>query len=172
MQEDTNVPATGMPPEVLQAAQILAGKHNNGSGWFTWIAGLSLVNSAVILLGSTWSFLIGLGATQIIDGFAMAAAENIEAPAKTIILAVAFLIDLIIAGSFFLWGMLARRGHRWAYIVGIVLYSLDGLIFLVFQDFPSLGFHIFALYYLVNGFRACGQLKQLIAAYPNLASGQ
>lgn len=168
MQEEQVQPPNEVPAEVTQAAQVLAKKHIDGSGWFYWIAGLSLINSAVILSGSDWSFLIGLGATQIVDYFSLGATEGIEASSRTIVLAIAFIIDVIIAGTFFLWGFFSRKGYRWAYIIGIVLYSLDGLIFLAFQDWPSLGFHIFALYFIIGGFKAFGQLQQLIVQHPSL----
>lgn len=168
MREEQVIPLNEVPEEVMQAAQALAKKHMDGSGWFYWIAGLSLINSVVVLSGSDWSFLIGLGATQIVDYFLLSVTEVIEASSRTIVLAIAFLIDAIIAGTFFLWGLLSRKGHRWAYILGIVLYSLDGLIFLAFQDWPSLGFHIFALYFIINGLTASGQLQQLTAQYPSL----
>lgn len=36
-------------------------RANSGAGWFFWIAGLSVVNSAISLLGGGWSFVLGLG---------------------------------------------------------------------------------------------------------------
>lgn len=42
---------------------------NSGAGWFYWIAGLSLLNSIIMLSGSDLYFVIGLGITQIIDVF-------------------------------------------------------------------------------------------------------
>lgn len=37
---------------------------------FFWIAGLSIINSASYLTGSSWHFIIGLSVTQFIDGVA------------------------------------------------------------------------------------------------------
>ena len=43
----------------------------------------------------------------------------------------------------------------------MVLYALDGLIFLWVQDYLSIGFHLFALYGLYRGVKALGQLAVL-----------
>ena len=51
----------------------LAAQTTNGASWFYWIAGLSAINSVVYLSGSDWSFLAGLGLTQLADGFVDAA---------------------------------------------------------------------------------------------------
>lgn len=152
------------PTDFAQAspeAEMLAKKHGDGSNWFFWIAGLSLVNSAINMAGIDGSFLVGLGLTQIIDGIAMAIATETGARGVTIISVTALVLDVLVAGTFVLWGVFARRYHRWAYIIGMILYALDGLLFLWVEDFLSLGFHVFALVCLYNGFKACGQLKQL-----------
>ena len=134
MSEELKDPATEVNTESSNQFEILLKKHNDGSGWFFWIAGLSLINSVIILAGMEWSFLIGLGVTQIIDSVAMAFAEEATARGKTILPVVAFILDVLVAGSFVLWGVLARKHYRWAYIVGMILYALDGLLFLMVQD--------------------------------------
>lgn len=152
---------TALKEKATIEAEALVKRHRDGSGWFFWIAGLSLVNSVVILAGSDWSFLIGLGVTQIIDAIALALAEESGATGFSIFTVIAFLLDVLVAGSFVLWGVLARMGQRWAYVVGMVLYILDGLIFLLVMDLPSIGFHLFALFFIFTGFKASGQLKKL-----------
>ncbi len=39
------------------------------------------------------------------------------------------------------------------------LYALDGLLFLIVEDFLSIGFHIFALYNIFVGLKALNKLK-------------
>ena len=163
MPEDVTDPEPDLDAEAAEHVYMLAQKHKSGSGWFFWIAGLSLLNSAVILAGSDWSFLIGLGVTQIIDAIAMAIAEEVGAEGISIISVVAFVLDAVVAGIFVLWGVLARKDYVWAYIVGMVLYALDGLLFLLVSDWASFGFHVFALFCLYGGFRACRELNQLSA---------
>lgn len=167
MEEDQNVNSEMNVNSVTANAAVKA--HQDGSGWFFWIAGLSLINSVVLLSGSEWSFLIGLGITQVVDALALGAVE-VETLSRTTVLAIAFIIDVVIASSFIMWGVLSRKFHQWAYLVGMLLYILDGLIFLLVGDYPSFGFHLFALFFIFNGFRACGQLKRMAtaaAAIPN-----
>jgi hypothetical protein len=73
----------------------------------------------------------------------------------------AFGFDLMIASFVVLFGYLARKRMRWAFVVGMILYALDGLLFLLAADFFSLAFHAFALFGIYGGFKACGQLKAI-----------
>ena len=123
----------------------------SGASWFYWVAALSLVNSIVAFTGSDWRFIIGLGITQIFD----AIGHEIASGGKVVALA----LDLIVAGVFVLFGVFANKGHLWAFIVGMVLFALDGLIFLLAQDWIGVGFHVFVLYCLFRGVQACRQLK-------------
>ena len=44
----------------------------------------------------------------------------------------------------------------------MVLYALDGLLFLLVQDWLSLGFHVFALYAMFKGYTALCRLKTIV----------
>ncbi|NCC62738.1 MAG: hypothetical protein EOM12_17800 [Verrucomicrobiae bacterium] len=167
---DDNVMIPDIPGQADLIAQAdqqrteLATKHRSGADWFFWIAGLSIVNSLIVLFGANLSFVIGLGSTQLIDGLAMGMIEEgLVVEHANVLKVAAFLMDVFVACSFVLWGILARRRFRWAYIVGMVFYALDGLLFVLVMDLWSIGFHIFALYCLYKGFQACGQLKKLDA---------
>lgn len=168
MSEYPASPETDLTTDDSQQIEALEKSHRNGSGWFFWIAVLSLVNSAIILSGSDWSFLIGLGITQIIDAIAMAIGK--EFGNEGLMIGIAFVFDAFVAGSFMLWGVLARKNFLWAYIIGMILYALDGLLFLLVQDIPSFGFHLFALFWLFNGLKACRKLKQLSPHAPTVES--
>jgi hypothetical protein len=141
-------------PELAKGVE-LAAKALSGATWFYWIAGLSLINSVVILSGSDWSFIIGLGITQVIDVIALSSGE-LDMAGKL----VAFLLDVVVAGIFLGFGMLARKGHVWAFMLGMLLYSADGLIFLAVGDWLSLGFHGFALYCIGSGMAAQLELRK------------
>lgn len=145
-------------PGVIAPASTSAGNDaatlaqlKSGASWFYWVAGLSLVNSVVAFTGSDWRFILGLGITQIFD-----ALGNEIATAGKI---VALVLDLIAAGIFVLFGVFANKGHLWAFITGMVLFALDGLIFLLAQDWVGVGFHVFVLYCLFRGVQACRRLK-------------
>lgn len=128
-----------------------------GAGWFFWIAFLSIINSLIVALNGNLNFIIGLGITQIIDAIVMfpePGGFNID---KTTGLS----LDLIITSVFFLFGYYAKQKKSWAFIVGMVLYGLDGLIFLPFQDFWGFGFHVFALIMIFKGFQAVLVLNKI-----------
>jgi hypothetical protein len=144
----------------------LARSFQSGANWFYWITGLSIINSIAILSGAQWAFVVGLGITQIIDAIGMAIAEQAGNAAKFGV----FALDVVAAGTFALFGFFAGKGHAWAFITGMVLYGIDGLLFLIVQDWLSIGFHIFVLFAIFSGFKACAQLKALAAAAPAAAA--
>ena len=131
----------------------LANTAKSGAGWFYWIAGLSLINSISMLSGSSWGFIIGLGITQVFD----AIASTLAGSGKL----VALVLDLLAAGVFVFFGVFANKRHAWAFMVGMVLYALDGLIFVADGDWLSVGFHVFALFCILAGFSANQKLKAL-----------
>ena len=135
-------------------------QFKGGASWFYWIGGMSIVNSLAILFGANWSFFAGLGATQFIDGVFLAIVQQSSGTLATIIQIVGFGINLGIAGLFILLGVFARRKNRWAFIVGMVVYGLDSLIFLWFRDFIGFAFHIFVFFMLRVGLQALDSLAR------------
>ena len=154
-----------------QATEALEKRLYSGANWFYWIAGLSLVNSIIILTNGSWSFIIGLSVTQIVDGVAAAIAEE-AASGGMAIKSVAFAVDCFVAGIVALFAFLAGRRHGWAFIVGMVLYTLDGLVFLLFGDYLSAGFHAFALFGIFGGYRALREMGAHVPVGVPLQSGQ
>ena len=144
-------PAVAVPgapqPDLAKAAQM-----RSGASWFYWIAALSLVNSFAAFSGSTWRFIVGLGITQVFDAFA----SEIGASGK----AVALGLDLMAAGVFVVFGVCAHKAQSWAFVVGMVLFALDGLVFLLAQQWLDVGFHVFVLYCLFRGLKGCRALKR------------
>jgi hypothetical protein len=138
-------------------------QHANGANWFYWIAALSLVNSAIIHAGGEWSFVIGLGITQFVDAVAAVVAMEVGADAVLLTKGLAIGADLLVAGLFVLFGVFARRRRSWAFVVGMGLYALDGLLFLLVSDWLSIGFHAFALVGLAAGLSASRKLESLSA---------
>ena len=129
--------------------QQIEAQSRRGALWFYWIAGLSLVNSVVTLAGLNWRFIIGLGMSQIVDTLATRSGRG---------LAAAILFDALLIGGFVLLGHLAVRGHAWAFLVGVTLYALDGLISLLVHDWLGVGFHVFVVILILKGFQAARQL--------------
>lgn len=141
-------PSTGAPK--TQAAASMA-QMRSGASWFYWVAALSLVNSILELTNTGGTFVFGLGITQVIDSIA----GSLGAAGKGI----AFGLDLLAAGALILFGIFGQKGHAWAFILGIGLYALDGVIFLLEPSWLGVGVHAFVLFCLIRGFIACRGLK-------------
>jgi hypothetical protein len=147
---------------VIQKKLALDNKIRSGVNWFYWIAGLSLINSIGFFFNMTVTFVVGLGITQFVDGFLLAAVEDLGE--KWLILRfVGFAIDLGIAGLFVLIGVLGRKRHFWPVIVGVVLYGLDALLLLLFQDWLAVIFHAWALATIIASLKSMKELAALEA---------
>jgi hypothetical protein len=90
-------------------------------------------------------FFAGLGITRVFDELGGAGGSTGSG--------IAFVINLLIAGVVCLFGVFARKGQKWAFIVGMVLYAADGLIFLLAGQMLSLAFHGLVLFFIFRGFR-------------------
>lgn len=143
--------------ELLENRLRIENQLKAGANWFFWIAGLSIINSVALFLGSQWGFIIGLGITRFIDAIGLMIAEEVGGIGKII----ALVLDVIVAGGFVLFGVFARKEYKWAFIIGMILYGLDGLLFLLVRDLLSMGFHVFALFCIYGGFKAIGGLEGL-----------
>jgi hypothetical protein len=127
----------------------LEAQRRGGGQWFYWIAGLSLINAVLALTGQDWRFLLGLGVTQLVQELSQqAGAPGIKAG----------LVGLAVIGLFAVLGQRAIQGHRWAFVLGMALFGLDGLIFLLIQDWVGVGFHAFALAMILRGYLAARRL--------------
>jgi hypothetical protein len=145
---------------VIQRKLYLDNRIRNGANWLFWIAGFSLVNTIIYLFGSTITFVIGLGATQIVDGLTSAFAKDLG-QGGIIIRILGFAIDVCIAGIFIVLGVFGRKRIRWPSIVGMVLYAMDGIVLLLFRDFLGAGFHLFALFGIAGGLKSIKELEIL-----------
>jgi hypothetical protein len=137
-------------------------RRGSGAAWFYWIGGASILNTILSAAGTQWGLAVGLGLTYLIDGFAEALSDTVRTPIYAV------LIDIAVAGGFLLIGRAARRGRLGWYAVGIVLYLLDGLLFVLAEDFLGIAVHAIALFGLISGWRATRSLRQLEAPAPAL----
>ena len=119
---------TQVPPQLRRAAN-----------WFYWIAGISLVNIFLAFTHSTTRFVIGLGLTMFRD-----AASG-----------VVMVLSIGVIGLLGMAGFHANKGHRWAFIFGMVLYGLDGLLLLNAgtSEVINLLFHAYALFAISRGLK-------------------
>jgi hypothetical protein len=144
-------------------AQHLALAYNAAGANFYTIAVFSLINSVINLFQGGIYFPIGLGITQIVDGLIYGI--GLEFPeAKTITLAIGIVLNLIILGVVALFGFFIKKQVKWLIPVGSVLYLLDGLILLLFQDWIGAGFHAYFLYRIWTSWQAIRSLNQIPAS--------
>jgi hypothetical protein len=137
-------------------------RRGSGGAWFYWIGGASILNTILNAAGTQWGLAVGLGLTYLIDGFAEALSDTVRTPIYAVIL------DIAVAGGFLLIGRAARRGRLGWYAVGIVLYLLDGLLFVLAEDILGIAVHAIAIFGLISGWRATRSLRQLEAPAPAL----
>ncbi|MEP6901392.1 MAG: hypothetical protein ABJA66_06550 [Actinomycetota bacterium] len=142
--------------KILADNYELAAQTKRGASWFYWIAGLSLINSLIFLFGGNWSFFAGLGITQVIDEIVDQISRSGD---FSVIKIIAFIIDLMIAAVFLLCGLWANKFKTWAFIVGMVLYFLDGVFLLVIGAYLPAAFHAFALFMIFRGLSAARQIN-------------
>lgn len=148
----------------MSARLRLETRLRNGANWFFWVAGLSMANSVIHLLGGSLSFMIGLGVMQVVDAIFLEIAAAVGPEGALIAKLFALALDAGIAAVVALFGFLARRRQTWIFVVGMVLYGLDGLLLLWVGDLWSVGFHALVLAGLYSGLTASRELRKVAAA--------
>jgi len=149
---------------ILEQKMKLQSRMRSGAGWLMAVALFSVINSALNLFDANLHFIVGLGVTQIADGIG-----KVGGTAGSI---AGFVVSFIAAGVFVLFWKFAREGQKWAFLTGMILYGLDGLIFLGVGLWLDFGFHVFALYSMFKGLGALNALNQLNQQPAALAAGQ
>jgi hypothetical protein len=124
-----------------------------GGQWFYWIAALSLINAVLAFSGQQWRFILGLGVTQLVQE--MAASGNSGT--------IGGLVGVVLIVVFAVLGQRAVVGHGWAFVLGMILFGLDGLLFVLIQDWVGVGFHAFALLMIGRGYAAARRLPSIKA---------
>ena len=119
--------------------------YRNAGSNFYWIAALSIINSLVAKFGGSFLFVIGLSTTQLVDAIGFFVSRDIP-QIKSFVFVINLLLDISICGAIALFGYLTTRGVLWPLITGMILYTLDALVALVFKDWIGFGFHAFFLW--------------------------
>lgn len=136
----------------------LEAKMRHGANWYYWIAGLSVINSAILLSEGATQFLAGLGVTQFANAIALHLSK--QSPDNAIIFkAIAGVFTLMVAAVVLAFGYGSSRRSSTIFLIGMLLYTIDGLIYILFEDWLSIAFHVFVLTRLFSGFQACRQLN-------------
>lgn len=131
---------------------VAAGRVRASAKWFYWIAGLSMLNSLVVIFGGKLHFVVGLGITSVVDAFA----RRVGSAGSVL----AIIINGFVAGVLVLIGTFAVKTRRWAFLVGMALYLLDGLLLVSVKDYLGVAFHAYVLFAIYRGFTVTRQLPQ------------
>jgi len=122
----------------LSADPMLLRRVRSAATWFFFIGALSAVNTLMAVTHQGGFFLVGLGVNLLIANQAL---------------------SLLLSGIFALFGVFARLGHTWSFIVGMVLYALDAVVFYNVHMWLPFAFHIYALFRIGLGLKANMDLK-------------
>lgn len=166
MNEPTPTPENDPAPQSQEAqlAELLK-TFRNGANWFYWIAGLSVVNSILMVSGTEWGFIFGLGITQVADAIGAVIAEELGSESgRMVVKTVMFVISAGLAGICALVGWLSNKGYGPVFIIGMICYALDAILFLLAMDILGLAFHAFVLFFMIRGYSAFRQMHAMRTA--------
>ena len=124
----------------------------SAANWFFWIAALSLLNTMMVLAKSGTVMALGLGTTLVLDA--------IGGP-------IPLALSLTCIGFSALLGWQARQFKLWPFYVGMALYAIDALIFVLATDWIGMAVHAFVLFSLFMG---AASLRTLRKAGPAAAA--
>lgn len=137
-------------PVILAKKMLsLENKIKAGIASISAIGLFSLINTFVFSAGGKVSFVVGLGVTQLIDGFLKQGSWASSGNSM-----IAFLLDLGISVGFMQLGRMAKKRTKNILLTSLILYGLDTVIFVFTQTWIGLLFHLFFLYGLWTGYRA------------------
>lgn len=171
-----------LPARVLDAPEVdpllanriaaLMAKGKKGAHWFYWVAALSLVTSVIILGGGQTHFVIGLGITLLASVIVSSMAQ--QAPEAALTLQIIAGIFCFLVSAVVAWfGWMSAKRYTAVMGIGMGLYFLDGTLYLLIQDWMSIGFHAFALYCMwvgLSAFRELNALEKSLASPRALAA--
>ena len=120
---------------------------------------MSILNSAIATSGKQFNFTFGLGVSQIGDAW--------MASDSGLLSTVGVLVSFAFSGLFLLLAWLAQH-TRVALPIGIAVYAVDALLFVVAQDGLGLGFHAFALFLNISGWATYRRMVPTATAPPVL----
>ena len=121
-----------------------------GTSWFLWIGILSALNLIALIIHQNLQFIAGLGINYLILGMM----EGIRRVTGVNLMLLGYTLTFLVSGLFiFIWKK-SKQENKSIYLTGLIIYGLDTIIFVFTKEWFSLGFHVFALLMLGNGYNA------------------
>lgn len=132
--------------EELKQKNLILG----GASWFLWIGILSTLNLIALIIHQNLQFIAGLG----INYFILGMMDGIRRATGVNLILLGYALTFIVSGLFiFIWKK-SKQENTAIYLTGLIIYGLDTIIFVFTKEWFSLGFHVFALLMLGNGYNA------------------
>lgn len=140
--------------EKTESKNNIASRQNKlisgGASWFLLIGIISMLNIIFFATKQDVQFILGLGINYIILGVA----DGIKQSLGLNLFPIAYVLTFLISTVFlFIWKN-SKSESKTVYLIGLILYGLDSLIFVFSKEWWNLGFHIFAFLLLANGYNA------------------
>ena len=151
---------TGEMYRMQAAIADLVRRMKSGANNFYWIAALSVINSALLQFGGGMYFVVGLAGTLLVDTIFIELANAMQESAL-VVKVIGLIVSAAVAGIFALFGLFANRAMKWAFIVGIIFYTIDTVLMIFFHEWMGLIFHVLFLFGLIGGLHALNKLQQL-----------
>ncbi len=127
-------------------------RFRKGISWFYWIAALSVINTLSGHFANV-VFVVGLGATQFVEGFLGASgATSIALP---------LIATLLISGVFAALGYFGLKGNGTAILAGMALYAGDAALLASYSDWLAFAFHAYALFSIWQGYNVLKEAKAM-----------
>ena len=124
----------------------------SSASWFWWVAGLSMINAISAMLHSGYGMVLGLGITQMIDAMVFYGLDGEPVQPAMATRTVHLALVLGICGVFVALGVFAKRHSALAFVIGMVLYLADSMVYVLARDWIGVGFHAFVLFMLWSGY--------------------
>ncbi|MGA9641627.1 MAG: hypothetical protein WBQ72_09545 [Terriglobales bacterium] len=119
--------------------------------YFFYAAGLAATSSGILPIQI--HFLINIGVFDLLGLYGRRFGENFSTVFEgTVVLWIVVLCAL---------GFAARKGYRWAFILGIALYALDMLALMAVFSIWAFGVHAFFVYRWFQGQKALKDLQPM-----------
>lgn len=134
--------------EVQRRADLLA-ESRSDANYFFWAAGLAALGTG--LLPVRLNILVSIGVFDLLGFYGRSLSP---------------LFPLAVYGAVLAWlvmlvalGFIARSGHRWAFLAGMVLYGADMIALMITFSLWAFGVHAFFVFRWFQGQRALKDLS-------------
>lgn len=124
------------------------------NSWFLWIAICTLANAFAAVTKTDLRLILGLSVPDLILGI-----SGNELNTAGIVAVISG--SVLFAGIFYGLLKLGERGRGWAFLLGILIYGADTALYALVKDWFAVAIHVWALFALMNGFKACRELRKV-----------